>query len=176
MILISAGHYPRKPGGGCNPALDINEHRECVGIVDCIEAEIKRDSRFDYKRVPIGTLSSKVKWINQQQDVDISVEVHLNAFNGEADYGCSLYLSEKGKRAAGFINEYMQRYLPFRKFHKMPMERPLAFLKDTRPVSVIVEPLFADNGTMARYLLHPRSHDIIGRAIYLGIKKYLLLT
>lgn len=173
MILISAGHYPDDPGGGNNEKYFIVEHFECVKIVNLLEALLIKN-RVEYIRVPAVSLSKKIRFINSvKEKITVSIELHLNKFNSITDYMAALYVSDTGKKYSKILGDALLEYLPFRKFKSfVPVEKK-AFLSDTRPVSVILEPIFADNDLMCSFLAQPRAHYIIANAIFAGIKNIL---
>lgn len=158
MIFLSAGHYPNSPGA-C--FFDFCEHAEAFKWVTKISLLIRQQSHV--ATVPSGFLSEKIKWINEfkSEPGDLAVEIH---FNSNVDVkGCeTLYCpgSEKSMKAAEIIQAAMEPLFPPGRGIKegwYRMDRPGhidypgdmngdekldAFIKDTKPPAVIIEPDF----------------------------------
>lgn len=170
MIALSAGHYPKDPGKGNNRRLGIVEHFACAKIVDIVAGRLAYYN-ISNEIVPTGTLRQKVRWINRRSNLRLAVEIHLNNLAGPraGDYMCSLFISEKGKHCARVFNQFMRRYLPFSNEYIFK-RTDLYFLKKTKPVAVIIEPLFADRYSMARFLKYPRGHEVVAESIFRAIE------
>ena len=167
MILLSAGHYPEDPGacffGWC-------EHEEAFRWVTLIAFIIRQQSHVAV--VPSGRVSSKIKWINDfsQEIVDLSVEIHFNS-NVDAK-GCeTLYCpgSVKGKQAAQIVQDALSPlFLPSRgvkegwyrqdkpghedyKGDVEGDEKIVAFLSQTNPIALILEPDFISQRARIEY-------------------------
>ena len=162
MILISAGHYPQKPGACFG---DFCEHEEAAKWADLITAILTEDKAI---RVPSMTLDYKVNFINMHNPV-LAVEIHFNSAkqwkdmnnNGLVDEGemfhvgsgCeTLYYpgSKKGKQAAEVIQAAISGiFTPDRGvkegwYGMNPANGPDYFLKRTKCTSLIIEPEFID--------------------------------
>ncbi len=71
MILLSAGHYPDKPGACFE---DFCEHEEAVRWIEELHKHIPAAIR-----VPVGVLREKIAFINSRQPT-IAAEIHFNSF------------------------------------------------------------------------------------------------
>ena len=158
MILLSAGHYPASPGA-C--AFDWCEHEEAKRWVSRIVLLVRQQTHVDV--VTTGPLGKKIKWINgySREVVDLVVEIHFNS-NVNAK-GCeTLYCpgSAKGKQAAQIVQDALAPIFPPSRGIKEGWyradkpghkdyegdvegdEKLIAFLSQTNPVALILEPDF----------------------------------
>lgn len=164
MILLSAGHYPGSPGACYN---GFCEHEEAVRWVNILLPLIRSKTQVDV--VPTGKLlirdpvtqkmvGGKIHWVNQQQDVSLAVEIHFNSDESKQQKGSeTLYCpgSDKGRRAARTVQDAMSSLLSPNRgakegWYQMilppdPRATPDAFLAQTNPVALILEPEFIYN-------------------------------
>lgn len=146
MILISAGHYPAKPGACFD---DFCEHAEAVIWADTL---IDLLNRFTHaKRVPTGTLQSKVEFINKWREATLAVEIHFNSDPEHAGRGSETLFcpgSKNGEECAARVQNYLAAVMqPDRGvkpgwYQMSPENGPDYFLKKTRCTALIVEPEF----------------------------------
>jgi len=172
-IFISAGHYPGATGA-TNKNLGLIEHEENIKVVSEIFSQIYGDQR--YIRVPVDTLHRKVDFVKRQKigDDDIIVEVHFNACKSHTGRGIeSLYHShsEDDKDLASCIQKSLVKSIPMPD-RGIKARENLYLLKYTSVPAIISECLFIDNDQDARFLLYPRAHEVIARAIISGIDRY----
>lgn len=164
MILLSAGHYPQKPGvvyGG------LVEHTVASNWVDIIAYRVRQHWPVDI--VPTGTVTQKVAVINEVargRRVALAAELHFNSDPGHQGRGSeTMYCpgSERGRRAATFVQHYLAKVLPpdrgiFEGWLKRDRpghvdypgdiegdESVAYFLKATIPVALIIEAEFIHN-------------------------------
>lgn len=161
MIVLSAGHNPKAQGACWNGHC---EHPEAVKWV-AMMAEQLRQLDVPVHTVPTGSLRQKINHINQlhrDTPVTLALEVHFNSAT-YAGRGCeTLYCpgSVNGKNVATAIQQAMAPLMPpargvhagwYQQDHPGREdypgdvegdEKPLAFLKRTNPVAVIIEPEF----------------------------------
>lgn len=153
MILISAGHYPERPGASYGA---FSEHTEAV---------IWRDILVDMiggVAVPSGVLRDKVAFINSKNP-DIAIEIHFNdavgALGEHVGKGSeTLYYpgSTEGLRLSNLVqSELSNVFGPDRgaKEGWYRMEKkygPDFFLSRTSCVSLIIEPEFVVNAEKIR--------------------------
>jgi len=161
MILISAGHYPERPGA-CYK--QFCEHGEANLWAILIVDELTHLGHIT-ERVPSGTLRDKTEFINSR-DADMAVEIHFNsAITIKGDHigkgSETLYYpgSEKGALLANNIQDELGKvFTPDRGikegWYRMDKARGADyFLKKTNCTSVIIEPDF----------IHRDNHIIINR-------------
>lgn len=159
MIILSAGHYPSKPGA-CNDN-GTCEHELATEWVAYIKDLI--ETYIDVEVTPTGSLTNKVAFINSFKECKIAVEIHFNS-NVNAKGSETLYhpTSKNGKQLAEMIQDEFEGaniYQPNRGIKEgwYRMDRPNIvdyagdvegdetidyFLRKTRPIAVIVEPDF----------------------------------
>lgn len=155
MILLSAGHNPNSPGACHN---GFCEHEEAVRWVNILQLLLRQRTHVDI--VPTGKLSQKIAWVNayRSEPVDLAVEIHFNSDESKQQRGSeTLYApgSIKGARAARIVQDAMSSLLgPNRGakegWYRMiqppdPAATPDAFLAQTNPVALILEPEFIYN-------------------------------
>jgi len=125
-------------------------------------------------------LTAKVDFFNQME-VDLAVEVHINA--GGGDYSTALYwgnnegaISSKGAKAAGCIADAFAAF-PWRSIGAQSQTyfgRSLYLLNNTHAPAVIVEAGFKDNEEHRAILGTKRGYTLHAASIYAGIESYLL--
>lgn len=145
-IFLSAGHNP-KQRGACNNGYC--EHEVATEWVEYIRQLIK--PFINVKIVPTGSLTEKITYINSHPECMIAVEIHFNS-NVNAKGSESLYHpnSKKGKELAELVQDEFETaniYQPNRGakvgYYQMNPDKPIdAFLRRTKPVSIIIEPDF----------------------------------
>ena len=168
-VVISIGHNPKSPGA---VGLGRIEHFEAAIIASYLNQYLI-EMGIKVTMVPTGTLRQKVNYVNLLKDVDVAIEVHLNASSNKSVRGSeTLYfpLSKKGKKLAKAIESYMKTITHSRGskegwYRGVRNGKYLYFLAKTKPVSVIVEPYF-----ITSEYIEPQK---VAYKIALGIKKYL---
>lgn len=151
MILISTGHNPHKKGASFGNTTEYDEGvLWSARVISLLCTKTDEEVRY----VPTGSLEDKVKFINSQEEkITCAVEIHFNSEPSQQAKGSEvLYYpgSEKGRYLAQCImHEFRVKdiFEPYRgaKEGKHHSGAPLKFLKDTKCVSVIIEPEFIFN-------------------------------
>ena len=169
-IFISPGHYPEK-SGAVNEQFELEEHQEAVKVVDALFQLPSTNN--DYIMVPAGTLKKKIDFISGHGPCGLAVEIHFNACESKQGRGIeTLYLTDDSKILAHSCQESLVNTLPL--IDRGIKPRNDLYLLNQCPVpAVIIEVLFIDNAEDVQYLFFPRAHEIIARAIYQGIERYL---
>lgn len=166
MILLSAGHHPGDKGAVKFDDNSFNEYDEARKWVVALGGELSLLG-LRYHSVPTGALSSKIKYINNfDEPVLMALEIHFNsAANYRAVGSETLYCpgSVKGKEYATKIQDAMAKvFKPSRGvkegWYRQDKpghvdyagdvegdEKKDAFLSQTKPVSLILEPEFIHN-------------------------------
>lgn len=182
MIFISTGHYPARPGVRLGP---LNEH----DIVADMVAQLC-DFFQPIEIVPVGTITSKVNWINHHaHDDDLLVELHLDSVVGwdsqvphgpclpgqyeTQPHGCSCWhyrFSARSEAAAAVIQNRLAltwRKILGNQYHGRGVRSSagLAMLRRTRCRAVLVEIEFIWNA--AAVLLY---REQIADALVAGIR------
>ena len=155
MILLSAGHRPGAKGASFG---DLNEHDEATRWVGQLSVLLRQRTHVEI--VPTGNLPAKIKFINDYdaEKVDLAIEIHFNSDPLHKGRGSeTLYCpdSVNGKRAAQIVQTALGKiFTPDRGikegWYKMivppnPRAVPDAFLRQSRPTALIVEPEFIHN-------------------------------
>ncbi len=167
-VAISAGHNP-KAKGALN-AQGTYEFDLTVPWADRLAALLSIREDVKVVRVPTGSLSSKIGFINQQW-FNLALEVHFNSCAAAKVRGSeTLYCpgSVVGERAARVVQRTMAAIMPPNRGTKegwYRMDRPGiadyagdvdgdevidAFLRNTRCPAIIVEPEFIQNEQVIR--------------------------
>ena len=162
-ILVSAGHYPARPGARMG---DFVEHFEAVTWRDLLVAELGDIAA----PVPVGVLREKVAHINAA-GATLAVEIHFNDAwrdrngDGTVDDGEhvgrgseTLYYpgSDEGLALAEAVQAELSAVFPPNRgakegWYRMdPKFGPDFFLAKTRCPSVIIEPEFVANAETIR--------------------------
>ena len=146
-LLLSAGHNEQAQGAVNGEGF--TEWVIATQWVNLIQELI--DPIIPCAIVPSGTLNSKVKWINQQPDVLVVVEIHFNS-NVNAKGVEALYHpnSKAGARLAKHLtdgfekrNLFMPNRGPKEGYYQMNPDKPVDFLlRKTNPIACIFEPDF----------------------------------
>lgn len=146
-VAIVIGHGPKRDKGAENfdgtTELDWN-----TDLANCIKSAIGDRLRVDIVR----RVTERVQPVIQTNNTgaDMTVELHLNSFNGKASGTEMIYYpaSSKGKTLATLLQDAAVKTLklPDRGI-KGPQGggRGMAFLRKTRMPAVIVESFFIDN-------------------------------
>lgn len=147
MIIVSAGHYPDKPGvchdGFC-------EHDEAARWVDVICAKLD-ELGVDNVKCPTGYLKGKIDFINHRNP-KLAIEIHFGT--GAGNGACTLYQpdSKDGKAYAELLQAAMEKTLSKNGDGSMEgwyrMDKTLGvdfFLRKTKCESLILEPEFIEN-------------------------------
>lgn len=165
MIVLSAGHYPEKPGA-CWPADSHSwcEHDLAAHWVGQITALVRQQVAVQI--APSGWLGDKVRFINSLKDCKLAVELHFNSSPSAKARGSeTLYVpgSWRGRRAAEIVQGFISQVFPPDRGAKegwyrqdLPGhvdytgdvdgdEHKDYFLANTIPVSLIIEPEFIFN-------------------------------
>lgn len=162
MIYISSGHHEKAQGAKFN---DVTEYHFTTEWADLLSKLI------DCVRVPNGTLSNKVAFINDSAEKgDIAIEIHFNSAkmwkdqnaNGVIDDGEmvnvgrgseTLYYpgSKTGQSLAEKVQQSLSKVLPPNRgakkgYYQMNPEKGADyFLERTKCTAIIIEPEFIDN-------------------------------
>lgn len=157
MILLSAGHYPLRPGANYK---SFCEHDEAVRWVE----SIGRYLESEYGVVPTGKLRQKVAFINRRDPI-CAIEVHFNSaiklqdIDGDGikdivnvgNGALSLYCpgSIKGKQLASLMQSAMETIFKrhwdgvMEGYYRMDKRNGVDFfLRRTSCPAVIIEPEF----------------------------------
>lgn len=111
MILLSAGHYPAARGARFG---NVWEHDLAVTWVGRIAAVVRE--QVPVLEVPIGSLTAKVQWMNDQLDkfphipVKLAAEIHFNSCGGCKARG-SETLYKPGDKKSKLVAEEVQARL-----------------------------------------------------------------
>lgn len=111
QILLSAGHYPERPGASYRGH---TEHAEAL-LWQEILGNTLIEKGISTTFVPIGTLVEKVQYINSQDRVAAAIEIHFNAAVVDTAKGCeTLHFpgSGKGYSLAGYIQDQLAGVFP----------------------------------------------------------------
>jgi len=182
MIVLSAGHYP-KATGAQSSFYNLKEHYICREIV----AQIKKmtdDEGFDVHVLTSAPLKHKIKEANELSNVELAIEVHLNAdaetkdTNPAQGSGYSVYLFPNEHDLADiYANLYLEqckRYLPFKSFGSGLFFEKLYFLRKTIGMpAVLTESLFIDNISDGWYLTYPKGIHFLAKIHFFALKKLL---
>lgn len=148
--MISAGHYPERPGACFD---DFCEHGEAKSWAILITDHLIRMG-VDARLVPNGVLKNKVEYINGN-DAEIAVEIHFNsAKDSEGTHigeGCETLYCPESQRGAYIANEIQKAIAPalFRDrgikegwYRMIKKNGPDFFLAKTSCPAIIIEPDF----------------------------------
>jgi N-acetylmuramoyl-L-alanine amidase len=154
MIALSAGHYPDAKGASWNSVYEYDLTPDWVNHIAWHLRNIE-----SIVIVPTGILPSKIRFINSLPiKPDLAVEIHFNSDPSQKSSGSmTLYCpgSELGKHSARIVQDSLSQI--FSPSHGIkegwyqgispPDSRavPDAFLKQTVPVAIIIEPEYIWN-------------------------------
>lgn len=146
-VTIIPGHEP-KSKGAYNSRLDVYEY-DVVNRI-CIELmKLEDDDNVDMimkKRNVYSNLSKETKRLSS----DLAIEIHLNAYNGEAQGTETLYYhtKTKSKQYAKYFNNIMVKHLGLRDkdiLSRKNGDNGAPFLSLDGLACIIVEPFFLDS-------------------------------
>lgn len=185
-VFVSAGHNPLQVGAVFNDTkLGVvhTEYAHTSKYANALMSELAK-LKIPAVLVPTGSLSNKIAFINKNaKPGDIAIEIHFNSSPSGKGEGCeTLYCpkSVRGEALAKKIQNAITKALPSIRnrgvkegWYKMDVpgrvdfpgdkngdEVPDAFLANTKPVSVILEPYFMNE--VEGIILH---RELICRAI-----------
>lgn len=186
-VALSAGHNPRAKGASNGEGF--NEYDEAIKWVAYLVELFQANPAVEVVEVPTGSLSSKIRFINQQKDIGLAIEIHFNSCASVKAKGSeTLYHpgSYRGRKAATIIQRSVASLMPPNRGIKAGwyrMDRPGiedyagdvpgdetidAFLRDTYCPALILEPEFIQNKSAIE-----SSRDICCDVIYEAILEYL---
>jgi len=173
MIILSAGHDPVAKGAEYNGFNEFDEATLWVETIRRLIADsflypcsVAPHSRSGNTQSANAVLIEKVKWMNQQADVKLIVEVHFNSDESKRQRGSeTLYCpgSSKGKKAAELVQAELGGLFPPSRGAKegwYRMDKPGHvdypgdvdgdekvdyLLRAVKPVALILEPEFIYN-------------------------------
>jgi len=191
MILISAGHYPERPGACFG---SFCEHEEAMAWAILITDYLIREGQ-EAMLVPVGTLRTKTEFINSRNP-ELAIEIHFNSFKiwedanrdglitddelHHAGRGCeTLYFpgSQKGVLLADNMQKSLSSIFPPNRgakegwYRMNPKNGPDYFLEKTSCPSVIVEPEFIHKKNKIQSNMR-EACDAIGNAIIKTIEEF----
>ncbi len=149
MILVSAGHHPARKGANYN---GFYEHDEALLWV----AEILSHLDSLAEMVPVGTLRSKIDYINEH-NAELAVEIHFNQTpdgmpSSRPKWQGALTLhagSHRGEQLADNVQKELEQVFgrhwrgTMIGYYQMNKNKGLdAFLEKTNCPAVIIEPEF----------------------------------
>lgn len=166
MFVISAGHHPNDPGAINTSDSTFTEYSQTVLWVDCLASYLTQKG-VGYVKVPSTTLKEKIRFINKLTDnIICAIEIHFNSSSSPSASGCeTLYCpgSVKGLHYASMFQKIMAKHIrPDRGFKEGWFrgdkpghvdyvgdvdgdEHVDAFLSQTKPTALILEPEFIHN-------------------------------
>lgn len=177
-VTLCVGHC-RIETGAYNDSHTVSEFKFNSWLVELVKEELKKLNHDVYivNRLPDGGgtgMKADIKAVNKYI-VDCIVELHCNAFNGEAKGSEMLYyrLSEKGKKLAQSIqNEVVKLGFEDRCIKpKKAKDRGGVVLRDSKYPMVIAEPFFIDN--MSDWNRAVCYMPQLAKAYAVGISNYL---
>ena len=189
-VFISAGHSPAESGAVFQDVAGKVYKEHDLANAYSLELESACAALgIAVKRVPTGTLSSKIAFINKYAKAgDIAIEIHFNSSNSPFVKGCeTIYFpgSARGKEIATKIHTNIMKALkgvtsdrgvkegwfrmdaPNRIDYPGDVngdEKPLAFLSGPKCASLILEPFF-----MREVVNIKLYQNIVARAIAQGL-------
>jgi len=145
-ILLSAGHNPIRKGA-CND--EYCEYDEALSWIKLIHEMI--EEVIPCEIVPTGKLHKKVDFINDTTECKLAMELHFNSNVNAKGSECLHHPnSVKGKALCESVLEEFEDQNIFQPnrgakigYYQMNPSKPVDyFLRQTRPVAIIVEPQF----------------------------------
>lgn len=174
-LIFSAGHNSHQRGACHGDFCEYPETRAWA------EELIKHFPAEDCYVITDMLLSEKIKFINNIKPSPLlCLEIHFNssAKGGQGSESLFTPSSEKSKMLAKFIQDRLGILSPPNRgikegWYKQDFDRkiPDAFLAQTKPVAVIVEPYFVQQGEQ----LVKENMQACCKAIADGIKEYLAI-
>jgi len=185
LVVLSVAHAMYRNGvtidrsGSRNENLNINEYEYSLGtsmkIINLLN--LKNSCKavlLDYSYIDSYHEMMKRKIIDiNSLNPKLAIEIHFNAFNEQVKGHEVLYYSKYGKYYANIINNNLSNMKEFGIDRGITQRKDLFFLKTTKCPAVIVEPLFLDNNSEARYLLDSSFLDSLSFNIFTGIKEIM---
>ncbi len=179
VVALSAGHQPGVDPGASYQGLveaDLN-----IAIVrHC--ADLLRFHHVGVLEVPDDlNLKETIKWINERaRQIDICVEVHVNAGRGTGVEVWHYHGSEKSKQLSQLIVDALAREtgLPNRGIKDEFRSRwgRLGFVHDTQPLACLVECGFIDNKVDRELLKTKTGLEKFSRGIAKGILRFFKIA
>lgn len=186
-IAISAGHNPNAKGA--HNGEGFNEYDEAIKWVAELDALFKATQVVEVVLVPTGSLTSKIRFINEQVGLKLAIEIHFNSCASTRVKGSETLFcpgSRRGKKAATIIQRAVASIMPPNRGVKegwYRMDRPGvndyagdidgdesidAFLIRTKCPALILEPEFIQNKSTIE-----ANRDICCEVIRDAIAEYL---
>lgn len=112
------------------------------------------------------------KKLGQNEDVDLFISIHQNAFPKESVKGAQVFYyknSEEGKKLAESIQARLKEVVDIDNTRVPKPNNEYYLLKDTKVPSVIVECGFLSNGEEYKNLMDGKYQEKVAWAIYMGI-------
>lgn len=149
-ISVNAGHSIAAPGASGR----LDEVKEARKVRDALKKELKARGHTVYDSTAadstIDTVSEQVRKVNAQK-VDLAFSIHLNAGGGTGSE-CYYYRGDaKGKALAAKVSAACAKAQGIRDRGAKPDTAAnvgsLGFICNTKPLAVLLEVCFVDNGT-----------------------------
>lgn len=134
--------------------LELAGHK--VDVIICPERKFEKP--IEEKGYKLGKINGK--------GYDLVVELHLNAFNGNAKGTEVLYYSEKGKAFAQRVNDKLDDIFTDR---NVKQRKDLYILKQTDCPAILVEAFFCDNKEDYEKANEPHEMKLIAKKIAEGV-------
>ena len=143
-VLISSGHTLKGTGVGANGYINESEENRILSKIVVKYLQFA-GHEVDYYEVNEGKdyLAKQVAKANSR-DYDLVVQIHFNAFKptSESMGTETYYLSDSGKVWAEKVNDKLSTVFKSRGVKK---GTGLYWLKNTRPISILIETCFVDS-------------------------------
>ena len=176
VICLSAGHTPGKdPGAVKSPLVEADLNVKIVKQA----AEMLRKHGIGVLEVPDDlTLKETIKWINARSgQIDLAVEVHINAGNGTGVEAWHYKGSVASKEVGQFIVDALaiETGMGNRGVKSEATNRhgKLGFVHDTTPLAILVECGFIDNKTDRKILMKDEGLRNLAKGVARGCLGYL---
>lgn len=190
-VFVSAGHNPLQVGAVFNDTASGNVYTEYSHTLKYANSLVSALTaiKVPVVLVPSGSLTNKISFINKAAKAgDIAIEIHFNSSPTQKGKGCeTLYCpgSSKGEALAKKIQNAIVKAIPSvvdrgvkEGWYKMDIpnkvdypgdkngdEVPDAFLANTKPLAVIVEPFFMNEVSSIQ-----TNMELVARAIASALK------
>lgn len=173
-ILITVGHSILRDGSCTSAGGYVQEYAYCKMLAPVLQKYLKLAGA---KRVDVVVCPERqfTRW-QQERDYklpiansgkyDLVIELHLNAFNGNAKGTEVLYTSSKGKEVAQRVNDQLDDVYTDR---GIKYNDRLYILNSTKPVAILVEAFFCDNKEDYYKSDEPHEVERIARLIAQGV-------
>ena len=175
-ICLSAGHQPGYDPGACSGGLEEAELN--VKIVEKT-ARIIRSHGVGCLVVPDNlNLPQVVGWVNDRADqIDVAVEVHVNAGGGTGVEAWHYTKSEPSKKLAQFLADAMAVETGLKnrgaKDEKDCRFGYLYFVHNTKPLAALAECGFIDNDKDRELLKTNEGLEMFAKGVARGILGYI---